>query len=236
LGLDGAVVVAYGLILPRAILDAPRLGCFNVHASLLPRWRGAAPIQRAIMAGDPQTGVAIMKMDEGLDTGPVLSMDQTPIHNDDTAGTLHDRLSAMGAALLVPALEAHAAGRLDPVPQLAEGVTYAAKIDKPEARIDWTRSSDELALLVRAMAPYPGAWCSLRGTRIKVLSAAPANNKSGVEPGTVIGAPFRVQCGTGALDLRVLQRAGKGAMDIDAFLRGFPVEIGDCMDNPATGD
>jgi methionyl-tRNA formyltransferase len=228
LGLDAAVVVAYGLILPKAILDAPRLGCLNVHASLLPRWRGAAPIQRAILAGDAQTGVAIMKMDEGLDTGPVLAEEATAITADDTAGSLHDRLMGMGAALLVPTLAAYAEGHLTPHSQPDDGVTYAAKIDKAEARIDWSRGAGEIHRLIRAMAPFPGAWCMVGEERIKILAASVVDRSHADHPpGTVIDDPVVVLCGDGGtLRLDRLQRAGKGVMTADDFLRGFPLPIG----------
>jgi len=228
LNLDAAVVVAYGLILPKAILDAPRLGCLNVHASLLPRWRGAAPIQRAILAGDAQTGVAIMKMDEGLDTGPVLAEEATAITGDDTAGSLHDRLMGMGAALLVPTLAAYAEGHLKPHPQSDGGVTYAAKIDKAEARIDWCANAADIHRLIRAMAPFPGAWCMVGEERIKVLAASVTDkNHPDEAPGTIIGDPVVILCGDGgALRLDRLQRAGKGVMAADDFLRGFPLPTG----------
>ena len=231
LHLDAAIVVAYGLLLPRAILEAPRLGCLNVHASLLPRWRGAAPIQRAILAGDAQTGVAIMKMDKGLDTGPVLAEETTTITPDDTAGTLHDRLMGLGSALLVPTLDAYASGGLKPHAQPDEGVTYAAKIDKVEARIDWGMSAEEVHRMIRAMAPFPGAWCMVGGERIKVLAASVVPGQPDAKPGTMIGAPLVIACGDGAaLRLDRLQRAGKGVMAADDVLRGFPMPVGAVME------
>lgn len=223
LGLDAAVVVAYGLILPQAILDAPRLGCINVHASLLPRWRGAAPIQRAIEAGDAETGVTIMLMDAGLDTGPMLLKERTEISAEDTAQTLHDRLSAMGSRLIVPALEGLADGSVRPEPQPETGVTYARKIDKAEARIDWTRPAIEIDRQIRAFAPFPGAWFLHAGTRIKVLRAEPVNAGGKAAPGTVVDEPLVVACGEGALRLMTLQREGKSAMEADALLRGYPL-------------
>ncbi len=226
LDLDAAIVVAYGLILPKAILDAPRLGCLNVHASLLPRWRGAAPIQRAILAGDNETGVAIMKMDQGLDTGPVLATETTSITGDDTAGTLHDRLAGMGAALLAPTLAAYAAGELHPRPQHEDGVIYAAKIDKTEARIDWSRSAGDIDRQIKAMAPFPGAWCSYNGVRLKLLDAEVADGKAGAVPGTIIAEPLTVQCDTRALALVTIQREGKAPMHTGELLRGFPIPVG----------
>ena len=222
-GAEAAVVVAYGLILPQPVLDAPARGCFNIHASLLPRWRGAAPIQRAIMAGDPQTGVAIMAMEAGLDTGPVLLSTTTPIGPEDTAGTLHDRLAALGARLIADAL-----ARLDaltPVPQPAEGVTYAAKIDKAEARIDWTRPAVEVDRLIRGLSPFPGAWTEAGGERVKLLLSAVVPGTG--TPGTVLDEAPTVACGTGAVRLLRLQRAGRGAQDAADFRRGFPLAPGD---------
>ncbi|MEK9726009.1 MAG: methionyl-tRNA formyltransferase, partial [Rhodospirillaceae bacterium] len=216
LDLDAAVVAAYGLILPAAVLAAPRLGCFNVHASLLPRWRGAAPIQRALIAGDAETGVTIMGMDEGLDTGPMYLVDRTPITATTTAAELHHALAAMGSALMVEALDGIAAGRLTPTPQPDHGVTYAAKLARDEGRIDWTRPANELARTVRALNPWPGVWCEHGGERLKVLAAHPADGSGA--PGTVIGAPLRVACGTGALAVERLQRVGKGPLDADTFL------------------
>lgn len=229
LGLDAAVVVAYGLILPRAILDAPRFGCVNVHASLLPRWRGAAPIQRAIEAGDEETGVTIMAMDEGLDTGPMLLKQATVITPDDNAQTLHDRLSEMGARLILPALAGLADGSVEPEPQPADGVTYARKIEKSEARIDWSRPAAEIDRQIRAFAPFPGAWFGHDGTRIKVLSAEPVDVASDAAPGTVTDAPLVVACGEGALRLTTLQREGKSAMEAAALLRGYPLPAGSLL-------
>ena len=221
LELDAAVVVAYGQILPQAALDMPRLGCLNLHASLLPRWRGAAPIQRAIMAGDRQTGVCVMQMDAGLDTGPVLARQATPIGPEDTAGTLHDRLASIGAALMVETL---AAGRFTATPQSETGVTYAAKIDKAEARIDWTRNAVELSAHIRGLSPFPGAWCEIAGERVKLLMTRPEDGAG--TPGEVLDDALLVACGSGALRLSTLQRAGKGPMDANTFLRGFAVPKG----------
>ena len=215
---EAAVVVAYGLILPQPVLDAPPRGCLNIHASLLPRWRGAAPIQRAIIAGDAETGVAIMAMEAGLDTGPVLLRTATAIGPRDTAGTLHDRLAALGARLVVDAL-AHLDG-LPPLPQPADGVTYAAKIDKAEARVDWTRPATEVDRLVRGLSPFPGAWTEAGGERLKLLLSETA-------PGTVLDAAPTVACGEGAVRLLRLQRAGRGPQDATGFLRGFALAPGD---------
>ncbi len=226
LNADVAVVVAYGLILPQAVLDAPREGCLNIHASLLPRWRGAAPIHRAIMAGDADTGVCIMQMEAGLDTGPVLLRRETPIGAEETTGQLHDRLSAMGAALICDALE-----RLDdlvPQPQAAAGVTYAAKIDKAEARVDWHRDAAEVDRQVRGLSPFPGAWCEVEGVRVKLLGSRLADGQGA--PGEVLAraepGDLTVACGRGAVQLLRLQRAGRGAQDADEFLRGMALPAG----------
>ncbi|WP_372838962.1 methionyl-tRNA formyltransferase [Phaeovulum sp.] len=224
LGADVAVVVAYGLILPPAILAAPRLGCLNIHASLLPRWRGAAPIQRAIWAGDAETGVCIMQMEAGLDTGPVLLREAVAIGAEETSAELHDRLSALGARLIVAALAR--LGDLVAVPQPAEGVSYATKIDKAEARIDWARPAAETARQVRALSPFPGAWCEVAGERVKVLRAR-AVAGAGV-PGEVLGSGFTVACGAGALEVLEAQREGKRAMPAAEVLKGMvlPPQLG----------
>lgn len=222
LGADVAVVVAYGLILPQAVLDAPRHGCLNIHASLLPRWRGAAPIHRAIMAGDAETGICIMQMEAGLDTGPVLLRSRTPIRAEETTGALHDRLSAMGADLIVEALAR--LSELTPEPQPEEGVTYAAKIDKAEARVDWTRPAVEIDRQIRGLSPFPGAWTEIAGERVKLLASRLAEGNG--DPGEVLDDALTVACGTGAVSLTRLQRAGKGAQDADIFLRGWPVPKG----------
>ena len=224
LGLDAAVVVAYGQILPGTALAAPRLGCLNLHASLLPRWRGAAPIQRAVMAGDAETGACAMVMEAGLDTGPVLDCVRTRIGPEDTAGTLHDRLATLGALLMVDALAGLAAGRLTPAPQPAEGVTYAAKIDKAEARIDWTRPAAELDRHVRGLSPFPGAWCEIEGERVKILMTRPEAGSGA--PGEVLDGRLLVACGMGALRLVTLQRAGRAARPAEEVLRGFAVAQG----------
>ncbi|GGF69709.1 methionyl-tRNA formyltransferase [Mameliella alba] len=222
LNADVAIVVAYGLILPQPVLDAPKHGCLNIHASLLPRWRGAAPIHRAIMAGDPETGVCIMQMEAGLDTGPVLLREATPIGATETTGELHDRLSRMGAQLITQALD-----RIDdlvPEPQPEAGVTYAAKIDKAEAAVDWTRPAEEISRQVRGLAPFPGAWTTHGGDRIKLLGAEPAEGQGA--PGTLLDDRFTVACGTGALRITRAQRAGKGAQDAATFLNGCPLPRG----------
>ena len=218
---DAAVVVAYGLILPQAVLDAPRLGCLNIHASLLPRWRGAAPIQRAIQAGDHETGVTIMQMDAGLDTGPMLLDGRLPITDTTTAGGLHDDLSALGAKLIVMALDGLQAGTLQATPQPDDGVTYAAKLDKAEGRLDWTKPAAELARTVRAFDPWPGTWFEAGKERIKVLAAEAVANSSEAAPGTVLDDRATIKCGEGALRPTRLQRPGKGAMEAADFLRGF---------------
>jgi len=228
---DVLVVAAYGLLLPRAVLELPRLGCVNIHASLLPRWRGAAPIHRAVEAGDAQTGITIMQMDEGLDTGPMLMREAVPIAPDDTTGSLHDRLSAVGARMIVAALDALARGALTATPQPAEGVTYAAKIGRDEASIDWQRPADAIARAVRAFNPFPGAVASLKGHPLKVWRAEVVA-AHGV-PGTVLAADAHgvvVACGEGALRLLELQRAGSRRLPAGEFLRGFPVISGDRCD------
>ena len=225
---EAAVVVAYGLILPRAVLDAPPLGCWNLHASLLPRWRGAAPIQRALMAGDAETGVGVMRMEPGLDTGPVLAEARTPIAPDDTAQALHDRLSRIAADLIVETLPAIAAGR-PPTPQPEDGVLYAAKIDKAEARIDWTQPAEALDRLVRGLSPFPGAWCEIGGERVKVLLARPepAPEPETAAPGETLDDALLVACGEGALRLLQVQRPGRGPMEARELLRGFQVARGE---------
>ncbi|MEQ8814346.1 MAG: methionyl-tRNA formyltransferase [Thalassobaculum sp.] len=230
LDLDAAVVVAYGLILPQAVLDAPRLGCINVHASLLPRWRGAAPIQRAIAAGDPETGVTIMQMDAGLDTGPMLLRRSVPIGPETTAAGLHDVLAALGAELILPALAGLAAGDLLPTPQPEDGVTYAKKLERDEGRLDFTRPAAELERLVRAFDPWPGAYFELGGERIKVLSATVLKvGRLANAPGTVLDHELTIACGADALRPTRVQRAGRGPVDTDAFLRGFAVAPGSVL-------
>ncbi|MEQ3710863.1 MAG: methionyl-tRNA formyltransferase [Tateyamaria sp.] len=217
-----AVVVAYGLILPKPILDAPTHGCLNIHASLLPRWRGAAPIHRAIMAGDAETGVCIMQMEAGLDTGPVLLRDATQIEAGETTAMLHDRLSMIGATLIVSALAR--LPDLTPEAQPDAGVTYAHKIDKTEAAIDWSLSATEVDRQIRGLSPFPGAWFERDGVRIKVLGSTLVSGEGA--PGIVLDDALSVACGTGAVRLTRLQRAGKGAQDADVFLRGTPLPPG----------
>ena len=225
---DAAVVVAYGLILPEAILDAPRQGCFNVHASKLPRWRGAAPIQRAIMSGDTETAVMVMRMERGLDTGPVCLTRTIRISTDTTAGALHDTLSAAGAVLMVEALALLEAGGLPSVPQSDVGVTYAAKIEKSEARIDFSREPSDAIAHIHGLSPFPGAWFEIahgnKQERLKVLRATVAAG-SGV-PGTFIDDRLTIACGRGAIRLVEVQRAGKRPASADEFLRGFEVPAG----------
>ena len=224
LDLKAAVVVAYGLILPAPILDAPCLGCINIHASLLPRWRGAAPIQRALLAGDTETGVTIMQMDEGLDTGSELLRDSLEIGADMNAGALHDQLSELGGRLIVAALAGLESGTIAPVPQIEDGTTYAHKIERGEERIDWTLSAEDVARHVRGFAPWPGAWFEHNGGRTKVLAAEVAEGTG--SPGDVLDDGLRVACGRGAVRLLRVQRAGRAAMDADAYLRGHAVPKG----------
>ena len=221
LNADVAVVVAYGLILPKPILDAPRLGCLNLHGSLLPRWRGAAPIQRAVMAGDARTGIMVMQMDEGLDTGAVGLIEEMPIGPDMTSGEVHDKMMLVGADLMGRALAALERGSLHLTPQPEGGVTYAAKIDKAEARIDWTKPAVEVHNLIRGLSPFPGAWFELElngtPTRIKALRSTLVAGQGA--PGTIL-PDLTIACGTGAIRLTAVQREGKGAMDAATFLRG----------------
>ena len=224
LELDAAVVVAYGLILPKPILDAPRLGCVNIHASLLPRWRGAAPIQRAILAGDQETGVTIMAMDEDLDTGPELLREAVPIEASTNAESLHDQLSALGARLIVEALEGLATGRIAPIPQTEEGATYAAKLAREEGRLDWDQPAATLERQVRAFSPWPGAWFSNGDDRLKVLAAELAPGSGA--PGSVLDDQLTIACGEGALRLLVVQREGRAAVAAAALLRGYPIAPG----------
>jgi len=232
LDLDAAIVVAYGLLLPKPILEAPRLGCFNLHASLLPRWRGAAPIQRAVMAGDAETGVMVMQMEEGLDTGPVLMAERVKIGRK-TSGELTAELSRLGADLMVRALGALERSAVTPQRQADAGVTYARKITKDEARIDWSKSAAEIDAHIRGLAPSPGAFTEAKGERLKILSALPVRGGSLMaasggrgEPGEVITDELTVACGEGALKLLKVQRAGKGAMEAREVLKGFPLPPG----------
>ena len=230
---DAAVVAAYGLILPQAVLDMPEHGCFNIHASLLPRWRGAAPIHRALMDGDRETGVCIMQMEAGLDTGPVLETRTLPIGDRDTTQTLHDALADLGARAMVDVLVRVADGQAKAEIQAEDGVTYAAKIDKAEARIDWTRPAVALDRQIRALTPFPGAWFDLDGERIKVHMALPvkgADVSADALPGQVLDHDLTIACGADALRIQKVQRAGKAAMDVTEFLRGRPVPPGARLD------
>jgi methionyl-tRNA formyltransferase len=227
-GADAAVVVAYGLILPKPVLDVPPLGCFNVHASLLPRWRGAAPINRAVMAGDRESGVTIMKMDEGLDTGAMAMAERLPIAPDMTAGELHDALAVLGADLMLRALGALERSSLALMPQPEAGVTYAAKIDKGETRVDWSKPAAEVHNHIRGLSPFPGAWCELPGeagsVRVKLLRTTRADGAG--PPGTMLDNQLTIACGDGAVRILELQRAGRQPMKADAFLRGTPIAVG----------
>jgi methionyl-tRNA formyltransferase len=223
---DAAVVVAYGMILPQAILDTPKLGCFNLHGSLLPRWRGAAPINRAIMAGDAQTGVMVMKMDAGLDTGDVAMAERLAITDAMTAADLHDALAPLGGDLMVRAIGALERGRLQLTKQSEQGVTYAAKIDKAEARIDWNRPAREVLRHIHGLSPFPGAWCEMTSegvaARVKILRCAMADGSGAA--GDVLDDHLKVACGEGALRILELQRAGKAPMKAEEFLRGTPLK------------
>lgn len=225
LNVDCAVVAAYGLILPKPVLEAPRLGCLNVHASLLPRWRGAAPIQRAILAGDAETGVTIMQMDAGLDTGAMLLEDRVAITSQTNASSLHDQLAAMGARLIVEALARYS--ELPPRPQPEDGVTYAHKLSKDEGRLDWSRPAVELERQVRGLTPWPGVWCQVASERMKVQEAVlePGSGPAG----TVLDDALTVACGEGALRLTRVQRAGKGPMAVGDLLRGFAIPKGSVL-------
>jgi methionyl-tRNA formyltransferase len=221
---DAAVVVAYGLILPKSVLEAPRLGCFNIHASLLPRWRGAAPINRAIMAGDTESGITIMKMDEGLDTGAIAMAERMPIGADITASDLHDVLSRLGADLMLRALAAAERGSLTLTLQPDKGVTYAEKISKNETRIDWSKPWKQVHDHIRGLSPFPGAWFEIDGARIKALRSTKGEGSGAA--GTALDDKFTIACGTGAVRLTQVQRAGKEPMSADELLRGTPVKSG----------
>jgi methionyl-tRNA formyltransferase len=223
LDLDAAIVVAYGLLLPKPILDAPKLGCFNLHGSLLPRWRGAAPIQRAIMAGDKETGVMVMRMEEGLDTGPVLMAERTSIGRK-TYGELHDELSRLGADLMARALAALERGSIEERAQPSEGATYAKKISKDETRIDWSKPAREIDCMIRGLSPAPGAWCEVKDERLKILYAEPVDGNGA--PGETLDDCLTIACGEDALRLIRMQRAGSRAMDAVELLRGFALPKG----------
>jgi methionyl-tRNA formyltransferase len=221
---EAAVVVAYGLILPKSVLEAPRLGCFNIHASLLPRWRGAAPINRAIMAGDTESGVTIMEMDEGLDTGAIAMAERTAIGTDMTAGDLHDVLSRLGADLMLRALAAAERGSLTLTPQPEQGVTYAEKISKNETRIDWSKPWKQVHDHIRGLSPFPGAWFEIDGVRIKALRSTKGEGTGAA--GTALDEKLSIACGGGTIRLTQVQRAGKQPMSTDEFLRGTPLKSG----------
>ena len=229
LNADVAVVIAYGLILPQAILDAPTHGCLNLHASLLPRWRGAAPIHRAIMAGDRETGVQVMQMEAGLDTGPILLSETITIHDDDTVGRLHDRIATVAAQLCPRALGALMRGGLVATPQSDVGVTYAEKVSSAEAEIDWSLSAREVDCHIRGLSPFPGAWFRYRDARMKVLMSSCVDGVGA--PGAVLTADdaLTIACGDGAVSLMTLQRAGKRQQDVCAFLRGVDLKPGDII-------
>jgi methionyl-tRNA formyltransferase len=224
---DAAIVVAYGMLLPKAILDAPRLGCFNGHASLLPRWRGAAPINRAIMAGDTESGVMVMRMEEGLDTGPVAMEGRCAIEPDMTAGELHDRLARIGADVMGVALSALERGTLTTKPQDTVGVTYAAKLDKNETRIDWSKPWKQVHDHCRGLSPFPGAWCELNGERMRVLRTTKGEGSG--KPGTILDGKLTIACGDGAVRIVELQIAGKKAMKAEDFLRGTQLPAGSVL-------
>ena len=239
LGADAAVVAAYGLILPGPVLTAPRLGCLNVHASLLPRWRGAAPIQRALLAGDAETGITIMQMEEGLDTGPILLQEAVPITPGTTAGSLSAELAVLGARLIVAALDGVAGGTLAPRPQPREGVTYAHKISREDGRLDWRRPAATLERQVHALDPWPGAFfedhgLKAAGERIRVLSAVALARCSMAAPGTVLDEHLSIACGEGVLRPLRLQRPGRSPLDAPAFLRGYPIAPGIVLRCPVT--
>lgn len=234
LKVDAAVVAAYGLVLPKTMIDAPRLGCLNVHASLLPRWRGAAPIERALLAGDRETGISIMRMDEGLDTGPVLLAERMAIPARMGASALYDELAALGARLIVAALAAAAKGKLNPKPQPADGVTYARKLRRVEGALDWRRPAIELERAVRAFEIFPGTYFTHDDERIRVLAAEIADGSAGAVPGTVLDDRLTIACGTGALRPTRLQRAGRAVVAAEAFLRGHAMARGTVLPCPAT--
>ncbi|MEO7391722.1 MAG: methionyl-tRNA formyltransferase [Ramlibacter sp.] len=233
---DVMVVAAYGLILPQWVLDQPRWGCFNIHASLLPRWRGAAPIHRAIEAGDAETGVTIMQMDAGLDTGDMLLAERMPIAAEDTTGSLHDKLAALGGRLIVEALELAACGGLEPVRQPETGVTYAHKIDKSEAAIDWSQPAGTLVRRIGAFDPFPGAYGSIGGEPVKLWRAevAPGDGAAGGQPGSIVAVGpegLDIQCGEGVLRVKQLQRAGGRRLPVADFLRGFDLKPGSAFES-----
>ena len=229
LNADVAVVVAYGLILPEAALSAPKLGCINIHASLLPRWRGAAPIQRAIQAGDRKSGVTIMQMSEGLDMGNILGVQEIPLYMGVVASELHDRLSNMGASLIVSTLDGLQAGEITPTKQGEEGVTYASKLEKVEGQINWSQPALEIDRLTCAFSPWPGVWFEHRGMRIKVFSVNALKMIKSEIPGTILDNQLTIACGEGAIQIIELQRPGKKRELAADFLRGYPIDAGTCL-------
>jgi methionyl-tRNA formyltransferase len=234
LGADAAVVAAYGLILPRGMLAVPRLGCLNVHASLLPRWRGAAPIQRALLAGDRETGITIMQMEEGLDTGPIVMQQPLPIRDGATAAGLTEELARLGGRLIVAALDRLARGTLVPRLQPQEGVTYAPKISREEGLLDWRRPAVDLERRIRALDPWPGAYFEHDGARVRVLAAAALADAPGAPPGRVLDDRLAIACGSGILRLLRLQRPGRAPLHASEFLRGYPIPPGKILSCPAT--
>ena len=229
LNADVAVVMAYGLILPKSILEAPRLGCINIHVSLLPRWRGAAPIQRAIMAGDDETGVTIMQMDEGLDTGAILRQDRVLIDLETTAESLHDELAQVGAASICETLIDLPDGKIEPLPQGQDGTTYAAKVKRDEGQLDWRFPAIDIERSIRALNPWPGTWFERGGERIRILSAQAVNGKG--RAGEIIDSFGSIACGDGAIKPLVMQRPGKSATDAESFLRGYDLPVGTILES-----
>ena len=230
LDLDALVVAAYGLILPEKILQIPKLGCLNIHASILPRWRGAAPIQRAIMAGDGESGVCIMLMEKGLDTGPILKSETIILDDDTTGASLHDSLASIGAKLINPTLIDFADGKIEPTYQNDSNAVYAKKLSKEDGHLVWSKSAEELERIVRALNPWPGAWCLMNGERIKIHEASVLNTLQHTQdPGKILTGDFSVACGIGVLKITAIQQPGKSAMDISDFIRGNPIQIGSTL-------
>ncbi|MAZ99963.1 MAG: methionyl-tRNA formyltransferase [Rhodospirillaceae bacterium] len=230
LDLDALVVAAYGLILPQKILQIPKLGCLNIHASILPRWRGAAPIQRAIMAGDGESGVCIMLMEKGLDTGPILKSETIILDDDTTGASLHDSLASIGAKLISPTLIDFADGKIEPTYQNDRNAVYAKKLSKEDGHLVWSKSAEELERIVRALNPWPGAWCLMNGERIKIHEASVLNTLQHTQdPGKILTGDFSVACGIGVLKITAIQQPGKSAMGVSDFIRGNPIQIGSTL-------
>ncbi len=230
LDLDALVVAAYGLILPQKILQIPKLGCLNIHASILPRWRGAAPIQRAIMAGDGESGVCIMLMEKGLDTGPILKSETIILDDDTTGASLHDSLASIGAKLINPTLIDFADGKIEPTYQNDSNAVYAKKLSKEDGHLVWSKSAEELERIVRALNPWPGAWCLMNGERIKIHEASVLNTLQHTQdPGKILTGDFSVACGIGVLKITAIQQPGKSAMGVSDFIRGNPIQIGSTL-------